>query len=82
MPRTICPSPTSLNSKLRLFGNTEVQHVTAQVGPEQEYFLIDKSAYERREDLKLWHTVGSALYALQWLCTGLLLWRATRQPQA
>ena len=38
---------------LRLFGNTEVQHVTAQVGPEQEYFLIDKSAYERREDLKL-----------------------------
>ena len=32
---------------LRLFGNTEVQHVTAQVGPEQEYFLIDKSAYER-----------------------------------
>ena len=38
---------------LRLFGNMEVQHVTAQVGPEQEYFLIDKSAYERREDLKL-----------------------------
>jgi hypothetical protein len=35
-----------------------------------------------REDLKLWHTVGSALYALQWLCTGLLLWRAARQPQA
>ena len=35
-----------------------------------------------REDLKLWHTVGSALYVLQWLCTGLLLWHATRQPQA
>jgi transcription elongation factor GreA len=36
-----------------------------------------------REDLRLWHTVGSALYALQWLCTGLLLWcawpRGTRQ---
>ena len=38
---------------LRLFGNTEVQHVTAQVGPEQEYFLIDKEMYRRREDLKL-----------------------------
>ena len=38
---------------LRLFGNTTVQHVTAQVGPEQEYFLIDKSMYRRREDLIL-----------------------------
>ena len=32
-----------------------------------------------RENLRLWHTVGSALYALQWLCTGLLLWRMTRR---
>ena len=38
---------------LRLFGNTTVQHVTAQVGPEQEYFLIDKAMYRRREDLIL-----------------------------
>ena len=38
---------------LRLFGNTEAQHVTAQVGPEQEYFLIDKEMYRRREDLVL-----------------------------
>ena len=38
---------------LRLFGNTEAHHVTPQVGPEQEYFLIDKSMYQRREDLKL-----------------------------
>ena len=38
---------------LRLFGNTTVQHVTAQVGPEQEYFLIDKAMYRRREDLML-----------------------------
>ena len=38
---------------LRLFGNTEVRHVTPQVGPEQEYFLIDREMYERREDLKL-----------------------------
>ena len=38
---------------LRLFGNTEVKHVTAQVGPEQEYFLIDKKDYQSREDLRL-----------------------------
>ena len=38
---------------LRLFGNTEVQHVTAQVGAEQEYFLIDKKHYRQREDLML-----------------------------
>ena len=38
---------------LRLFGNTEAQHVIPQVGPEQEYFLIDKKMYDLREDLKL-----------------------------
>ena len=38
---------------LRLFGNQEVQHVTTQVGPEQEYFLIDKAMYQKREDLRL-----------------------------
>ena len=38
---------------LRLFGNTKAQHVTPQVGPEQEYFLIDRKIYDLREDLKL-----------------------------
>ncbi len=38
---------------LRLFGDTETKRVTAQVGPEQEYFLIDKSLYEKREDLRM-----------------------------
>ena len=38
---------------LRLFGNTEAQHVIPQVGAEQEYFLIDKGDYRRREDLRL-----------------------------
>ena len=38
---------------LRLFGNTEAQHVLPQVGAEQEYFLIDKEDYRRREDLRL-----------------------------
>jgi hypothetical protein len=32
-----------------------------------------------RENLKLWHTAGSVLYGLQWLCVGLLAWRLTRQ---
>jgi len=36
---------------LRLFGNTEVKRVIAQVGAEQEYFLIDKETYSKRPDL-------------------------------
>ena len=38
---------------LRLFGDTDTRRVVAQVGPEQEYFLIDKSLYNRREDLRM-----------------------------
>ena len=38
---------------LRIFGDTETKRVTAQVGPEQEYFLIDKALYEKREDLRM-----------------------------
>ena len=38
---------------LRLFGHTEVKRVTTTVGPEQEYFLIDKALYEKREDLRM-----------------------------
>ena len=36
---------------LRLFGNTTATKVTSTVGPEQEYFLIDKKMYDKREDL-------------------------------
>ncbi len=36
---------------LRLFGDTATSRVFATVGPEQEYFLIDKSVYEKRKDL-------------------------------
>ncbi len=36
---------------LALFGNTEGVSVKTTVGPEQEYFLIDKSVYDKREDL-------------------------------
>ena len=36
---------------VRLFGNTEATKVTASVGPEQEYFLVDKDLYMQREDL-------------------------------
>ena len=36
---------------LRLFGNTDVTRVNTTVGPEQEYFLIDKQDYEKRKDL-------------------------------
>ena len=36
---------------LRLFGNTDVKCVRTSVGPEQEYFLVDKALYEKRKDL-------------------------------
>ena len=36
---------------VRLFGNTGATKVTASVGPEQEYFLVDKDLYMRRTDL-------------------------------
>ena len=36
---------------LRLFGNTTSKRVTPSVGPEQEYFLVDKKMFHRRKDL-------------------------------
>ncbi len=36
---------------VRLFGNTEATKVTASVGAEQEYFLVDKDLYMKRTDL-------------------------------
>ena len=36
---------------LKLFGNTDVTSVKTTVGPEQEYFLIDKEMYDARPDL-------------------------------
>ncbi len=36
---------------LKLFGNTDVTAVKTTVGPEQEYFLIDKALYDKRKDL-------------------------------
>lgn len=38
---------------LRLFGNTTSKRVITTVGPEQEYFLIDKKLYDQRKDLIL-----------------------------
>lgn len=37
---------------LRLFGNNTATYVRTNVGPEQEYFLVDKELYEKRRDLK------------------------------
>ena len=36
---------------LHLLGNTEVRHINTTVGPEQEYFLVDKELYNKRRDL-------------------------------
>ena len=34
-----------------------------------------------RVNLALWHGVGTALYVLQWLCAGALLWRLSGRPK-
>ena len=38
---------------LHLLGKTDVTHVATTVGPEQEYFLIDRDLYNQRVDLKM-----------------------------
>ena len=36
---------------LQLLGNKDVTSVSTTIGPEQEYFLVDKALYEQRKDL-------------------------------
>ena len=36
---------------LHILGNKEVRHIETTVGPEQEYFLVDKDLYKKRKDL-------------------------------
>ena len=52
---TLLRSMDTLNKEavkiLRLLGNTEVKHIDTTVGPEQEYFLVDKDLYNKRKDL-------------------------------
>lgn len=58
-------SITALNTQtkriLKLFGTT-CKKVFTSVGPEQEYFLVDKSVYDKREDLRL---TGRTLFGAQ-----------------
>ena len=35
-----------------------------------------------RENLRLWHSVGSAMYMLQWLCAGAVLWKVAAPTSA
>ena len=47
-------------------------------------FLVEFAVAPRivaRENLKLWHAVGSAMYLLQWVCAGTVLWKLTGQRQ-
>jgi len=47
---------------LRLFGDTETKRVIASVGAEQEYFILPKDMYAKREDLRL---TGRTLFGAQ-----------------
>jgi hypothetical protein len=44
----------------------------------QEYAVAPRIL--ARENLRLWHSLGSAMYLGQWLCAGVLLWRMGRRP--
>ena len=35
-----------------------------------------------RQDLRLWHSVGSVMYLAQWACAGAVLWYTLRSPSA
>ena len=35
-----------------------------------------------RQNLQLWHSLGTVMYALQWLCAGMVLWRVSAPPSA
>jgi glutamine synthetase len=47
---------------LRLFGNSGARRVNAMVGPEQEYFLVDRRYYKLRADLRL---AGRSVFGAQ-----------------
>ncbi|PKO60087.1 MAG: DUF4149 domain-containing protein [Betaproteobacteria bacterium HGW-Betaproteobacteria-18] len=34
-----------------------------------------------RENLRLWHSVGSVMFVLQWLCAGVTFWRLSRKDR-
>jgi len=40
------------------------------------------SARAEGSNLKLWHSLGSAMYLGQWLCAGFTLWHLTRRPDS
>ena len=35
-----------------------------------------------RDNLRMWHRVGSGMYLLQWLCAGVVLWKVTAKSAA
>ncbi|HXE21800.1 MAG TPA: DUF4149 domain-containing protein [Rhodoferax sp.] len=35
-----------------------------------------------RENLRLWHSVGSVMYLVQWLCAGVVLWKLVPGPRS
>jgi hypothetical protein len=35
-----------------------------------------------RDNLRLWHSIGSGMYLLQWLCAGIVLWRVSAGSSA
>ena len=49
--RSMQPLDKEATNLLHIIGNKDVKHVNTTVGPEQEYFLVDKELYKQRKDL-------------------------------
>ena len=46
----------------------------------QEYAVAPRIL--ARDNLKLWHAIGSGMYLAQWLCTGVLLWQMSSRRRS
>ena len=66
---------------LRLFGNTDVKCVRTSVGPEQEYFLVDREMYEKRKDLNIHRPYAFRRKAAQRAGAGRPLFRRYKAPR-
>ena len=49
--RSMQPLDKEATNLLHIIGNKDIKHVNTTVGPEQEYFLVDKELYKQRKDL-------------------------------
>jgi hypothetical protein len=75
---------------LLLLLGTRARHARAPITPDAVLFIVAGMLLAllsefgvaphivARQNLRLWHNVGSAMFVLQWLCAGVVFWKLTR----